>query len=223
MALMTARILLLAALLLLPAVEGLAYRIDLVANWDPTAACSGQTCIGTVTPTVEVWLDTEGEADIALLGFGVSFAEPGLSYDRAASSTSTYVLYTAANAPYLVPSSSCGGRPGAPTAGQGCDLFPGTTNIVHVGFASSNVPNGVPGSGRALLATLVFQAAWPSPHTVDAVFDPEFGGAFLLGDSTSPPLGFTVTYAPDPSTGALLAAGLGLLAAARRRAHRGGA
>jgi hypothetical protein len=202
----TLRAALLTTLLLISGSGADAYEIELVANWDPTLACTPSTCIHNVTPTVEVWLDTEGEADIAALFFGVSFSDDAMSYNAASSSFASYLLYTGSKAPYLVPASGC------------CTLFPGTTDLISIGFVSTALSSGVPGAGREKMGTLVFDAVAPGGLAlIDGVFDPLLGGSLLLGDGTEPPLSFTVSYAPEPATGALVGLGLAVMAGARRR------
>lgn len=200
------RVVALTGALILPSLTAQAWRVDLIANWDPTLACTPSTCVYAVTPTVEVWLDTEGESDLALISFGVSFADTALAYDPVASSHASYLLYTASKAPYLVPAPIC------------CELAPGAPDVVDIGFLSSDLPLGVPASGRERMAVLVFDAL-PSPSTpplIGGVFDLSLGHVLQLGDTTTRPLLFDVQYAPEPGTGLLVGLGLAGLAASLR-------
>lgn len=202
----------LTVLLLAPALEAAAYRVELNANWNPTAACTPTTCIDAVTPTVEVWLDTEGAADIVLLSFGVSFTEPGLAFVPAASSTVSYLFYTTAKLPYLQRVGVC------------CEFAPGRTDVVDFGYTTTQIGQGVPTGGRAQLGTLVFDAVLPlgGPPLVDGVFDLSLGHVLQLGDGSTPPLDFQVTYAiPEPAPGALVGLGLVALSLVHGRRRRG--
>jgi hypothetical protein len=209
------RILLATIFVALAASSAEGYRVGFATNGNPPPIAPGQLGV------VQVVLDTEGQGDIALLGIGVLFDESVLAYRQDLSSSATYLLYTSGKNPYLVPASTCGGGPGSPTAGQGCNLFPTRSNQVQLDFISNRLPAGVPGTGAVTLVTLVFEAIGAGAATVQFDFDPVYGSILQLGDTTNPSLalgpGVTIGLIPEPATAVLVGAGLAALAASARR------
>jgi len=118
---------------------------------------------------VTVTLDTEATIGITLLSVGVLFDDTILSYNQAASSATSYILYNGSNPKannYLKASSSCGGfpSPGGFYSNSGaCSLRVNTTNQVNVEFVSTNLFDGTlsGNTGVALLSTLIFDVVAP--------------------------------------------------------------
>jgi hypothetical protein len=117
---------------------------------------------------VMVSLDTEGFAGITLLSVAVLFDPQQLSYNRAESTTTDYLLSNEGRRPnsYLYPAITCDD-----SGGLGCALTINATNQVNVDFLASDLIKGtssatgtseesdfesIPGG---LLATLVFDVA----------------------------------------------------------------
>ena len=115
--------------------------------------------------SVTVALDTETTVGITVMSIGVLFDDTRLSYNQAASVTTSFILYDSlqkGGGNYMNASSTCGGGNGSPTAGFGCSLRLNTTNQVNIDYANRDLTNGTssgPFSGNvgvAQLVTLVF-------------------------------------------------------------------
>ena len=177
-----------------------------------------------VTPggqvSVTVTLDTEATVGITLMSIGVLFDDTRLSYNQAASSTTSYILYGAGRGNnYMTAASTCGGYP---AGGAGCQLaVPGQVNVDYV---STSLTNGTGASnvGVALLVTLVF----------DVVANPGFASIALTqsgaGNVIGQPRGGSTTATlnsgaggvnviPEPTTALLVGLGLAGLGIAGRR------
>jgi hypothetical protein len=217
---------LLAALaLLLASSTAHAYRVDMAAFLNGSPYAGEALNVGDII-SVEVTLDTEGAADIALLGVGVLFDESSFTYRQDLSVTTSYLLYTGPKTPYLIADPSCGGYP---TTGA-CGIYPTRSNQVQVGFLSNSLPSGVPNAtaddasvGGPVLHTAVFEVTNTAAGTAsfDFDFDGFFGSILQLGDTSNPPLTLgpsAVVTLPEPSVGLLSLGAIVTVAAIRR--HR---
>jgi hypothetical protein len=195
-------------MLLLLATRAEAFRVDIDSRDFGGVGSPGELI------TVEVRLDTEGEAGILELGVGVLFDEQIFTYRQDLSSTTTYLLYLFPQDPYLEPGPTCGGAYDSPTAGSGCALHPTRSNQVQVHFVSTGLASqqGVPRAGAGLLASLVFELTDVGIGIFHLDVDPQYGGVFDLesgpGQLTLGP-GGTFGAVPESGTGVLV--GLGLL------------
>ena len=108
---------------------------------------------------VTVTLDTESTTGIQLSSVAVLFDDNILSYNQAASTTTSYLLYGGRARRFLYASSTCGGYP--QTQPGGCSLRIGTTNQVNVDFLSTDLSLGTENTGVALMATLIFDVVAP--------------------------------------------------------------
>jgi len=168
--------------------------------------------------TVTVDLNTDGGTDLFALGVGVLFDSTAFTYLQAESSSTTYLLYTTAKNPYLVPASTCGS-----TSGAGCDTYLTNPAQVQLDFISNAVASaaGVPAASNGFenLVTLVFEAAQDGTGGFEFSFNPETGGILALSDASEPPLtlgqGFAVTV-PEPGLALMSMAALGTVVLIRR-------
>jgi len=180
---------------------------------DATAAPGG-------TVSVTVTIDTEATTGIVLLSVGVLFDDTKLSYDKPASSATSYALYGGrGGGGFLAASSTCGGYP---TDGTACSLRVGTTNQVNVDYVSADLSNGTANTGSFLAATLVFNVL-PGVFG-DAAISLSLsspGNTVTLGSGpgTATLSGSGIVTIPEPTTALLIGLGLaGLGVAGRRRA-----
>ncbi len=216
------------ALLVVGATSASAYRLDISSNYDGVSVKSASD-----TVTISIAFDTEGAADVALLGIGVIYDTGILAYNRGASSSDNYLLYTTSRNAYLRAANSCGGGYGAPNAGMGCSPHPTLADQVQVDFFSSKVGSneGVPTAttGAEWLVSLVFHVTGVGDGFGDITItlNPVRSGILQLGSASGgaqPPLAVNVltgasgVITPEPTTALLLSLGLiGLGVAGRRR------
>jgi len=200
-----------------------AFRVDMAAylNGSPYA---GESLAVNDLIELRVDLDTEGGSGITLLGVGLLFDAGSVTYRQDLSSTTTYLLYTTAKNPYLIPASTCGG-----TTGTGCKIFGTRSNQVQLDFISSALPAGVPGTtatdtsvGGPQLVSLFFEVTSTTAGTAsfDFDFDPFYGSILQLDPVANPPLGLgasAVVNLPEPAIGLLSLAAVGTVAVLRRR------
>jgi len=216
-------------------VSGLAVAAVLLLSASSSSAISftmagadGQDVVANDQVSVTVSMDSEGLTGITLLSIGVLFDDTRLSYNQAASSTSSYILYssTAKNGgQYLSAAATCGG--GYPGGGAGCDLRVGIPNQINIDYLAPDLQVGTGatnvGTGNDLLVTLIFD-----------VLDPANGGSAAISLSQTAPgnvIGVaggsavanlfgsgSVNVVPEPTTALLVGLGLaGLGVAGRRR------
>jgi len=179
---------------------------------DATAAPGG-------TVSVTVTIDTEATTGIVLLSVGVLFDDTKLSYDKPASSATSYALYGGrGGGGFLAASSTCGGYP---TDGTACSLRVGTTNQVNVDYVSADLSNGTANTGSFLAATLVFNVIGSSGTAAISLTTSSPGNTVTLGSGpgTATLSGSGIVTIPEPTTALLIGLGLaGLGVAGRRRA-----
>ena len=197
------------------------------------AGADGQDVAGGDQFSITVSIAAEGTLGIVTLSVGLLFDDTRLSYNKAASSTTSYTLYNTVTNPktgvsspgtYLNAAGSCGGSYYSPTAGAGCALRINTTNQVNVDFISSGFPtSGNSGGTRGLMATLVFDVlAVPGSAAINLS---STAPGNVIGDSSGNPIAATlsgsgsVNVIPEPTTALLVGLGLaGLGIAGRRKA-----
>jgi hypothetical protein len=180
---------------------------------DATAAPGG-------TVSVTVTIDSEATTGIVLLSVGVLFDDTKLSYDKPASSATSYALYGGrGGGGFLAASSTCGGYP---TDGTACSLRVGTTNQVNIDYVSADLTNGTVNTGSFLAATLVFNVLpGASGDAAVSITTSSPGNTVTLagGAGTATLSGSGIVTIPEPTTALLIGLGLaGLGVAGRRRA-----
>jgi hypothetical protein len=192
---------------------------------------SGSTTPGSQV-SVTVSIDAEGTTGIVTFSVGVLFDDAQLSYNQAASSTTSYTLYNTVTNPktgvvgpgtYLNAASTCGGSYYSPSAGAGCELRVGTTNQVNVDYISTGFPTtGTTGGTADLMATLVFDVIGASGSAAISLSLSSPGN--VIGDNTGAAIAATtsgsgsISIIPEPTTALLVGLGLaGLGIAGRRR------
>ena len=179
---------------------------------DATAAPGG-------TVSVTVTIDSEATTGIVLLSVGVLFDDTKLSYDKPASSATSYALYGGrGGGGFLTASSTCGGYP---TDGTACSLRVGTTNQVNIDYVSADLTNGTVNTGSFLAATLVFNVIGSSGTAAVSITTSSPGNTVTLagGPGTATLSGSGIVTIPEPTTALLIGLGLaGLGVAGRQRA-----
>jgi hypothetical protein len=208
-----------------------AYKVTMTTDYD------GSDVVGSDYITVKVWLDTEGQSNIAFFEIGVIFDEATLAYERSLSTTGgsavggfpgypNYILYAAAAGA----SGATLMEPRVPVP-NGFSWDPPHTQAfsdqVHVAWVASNVANTLfattsATATNALLATLVFHVIPNAVSSEIALTLTEGGTVFELG--TGPIndqviLGNNIPVnVPEPTTALLIGLGIiGLGVAGRRR------
>jgi hypothetical protein len=170
--------------------------------------------------SVTVTLDTEATVGITVMSIGVLFDDTRLSYNQAASSTASYILYGSGRGNnFLSAAITCGGYP---AGGAGCQLaVPGQVNVDYVSTSLTN-GTGATNVGVALMATLVFNVTGLGSASVALT---QSGAGNVIGQpggtSTTGTLNGSgsINVVPEPTTALLVALGLaGLGIAGRRRA-----
>jgi hypothetical protein len=211
--------LLAAAMLVFTAATASAVRVDIVSASDGGQVGNGGQII------IDVHYDSEGVADVAVLGTGVYFNTAAVSYNQAASTTNTYLLYTKSKAAYLIPT------PGFCSAVTNCVIWPGGgPTKVKVDFSSNKLPGGVPGvtgsSFGAISPTLMTRLVF---DVIDASQEARFvlsmdaaqGDVLAVSGGVIIPLGLgpdvVVNAIPEPTTALLIGLGLVGLGVAGRR------
>jgi hypothetical protein len=218
-----------AALLFLAANAG-AYQISMTTDYDGSEVGASDYI------TVKVWLDTEGQSNIAFMEVGVIFDTATLAYERSLSTTGgqpvpglpgypNYILYAAAagatGATLMEP------RVPVPNGFSWDPAFLTFPDQAHIGWVTSNVANTLfattsATATNALLATLVFHVIPNAVSSEIALTLTEGGTVFELGTG---PINDQVILSsniavnvPEPTTALLIGLGIiGLGVAGRRR------
>jgi hypothetical protein len=180
---------------------------------DATAAPGG-------TVSVTVSIDTEALTGITLLSVGVLFDDTKLTYNKAASSATSYALFGGRTGNgFLQASSLCGGYP---TDGTACSLRVNTTNQVNIDYVSASLTGGTQEVGSWTAATLVFDVIGTSGTAAISLSTSDPGNTIALAggaQGTATLSGAGVVNIPEPTTALLIGLGLaGLGVAGRRRA-----
>jgi hypothetical protein len=124
--------------------------------------------------TLEVTINTEALTGITLLSLGVLFDDTRLTYNKDASSATSYALFGGRTGNgFLQASQLCGGYPSDGTA---CSIRVNTTNQVNIDYVSASLGAGTQEIGTWIAASLVF----------DVFADAELGTAALTLTQTSP-------------------------------------
>jgi hypothetical protein len=222
-----------AALLFLAANAG-AYQISMTTDYD------GGEVEASDYITVKVWLDTEGQSNIAFMEVGVIFDTSTLAYERSLSTTGgsavggfpgypNYILYAAAAGA----SGATLMEPRVPVP-NGFSWDPPHTQAfsdqVHVAWVASNVANTLfattsATATNALLATLVFHVIPNAVSSQITLTLTEGGTVFELGtgpinDQVILSPSITVNVAPEPGVLAISFAALVTLGGLRRYERR---
>ena len=181
----------------------------------------GGTVTSRDTVSVTVTIDTEALNGITLLSVGVLFDDTKLTYNKGASSATSYALYLGGGSRgYMTASGTCGGYPNDGTA---CSLRVGTTNQVNVDYVSTALLTGTVLNGAWLAATLVFDVVEGSGGTAAISLSTSSPGNTIAlaggAQGTATLTGAGVVNVPEPTTALLIGLGLaGLGVAGRRRA-----
>jgi len=181
----------------------------------------GGTVTSRDTVSVTVTIDTEALNGITLLSVGVLFDDTKLTYNKGASSATSYALYLGGGSRgYLTASSTCGGYP---TDGTACSLRVGLTNQVNIDYVSTALLTGTVLNGAWLAATLVFDVVEGSGGTAAVSLTTSSPGNTIAlaggAQGTATLTGAGVVNVPEPTTALLIGLGLaGLGVAGRRRA-----
>jgi hypothetical protein len=207
------------ALLLFGAASASAYAMSMTSNYDGVSILAPSQ-----TVTVQVYLDTQGNADgIIAFSMGVEFDPNVLAYDQGASSSATYLIYVNGKTPYITPLPPGAGGPGV------WGLAPEQVNI---DWASTALGTGTPAPGNTagseLLATLVFHVIGVGDGVGDIFFNYQSnrGNTFAVGTGVVEVIDQVLlggspinVLTPEPTTALLVGLGLvGLGVAGRRRA-----
>ena len=172
------------------------------------------------TLEVEVYFDTQGEADIALLSISVLFDDTVLQWDPSASTTPTYALYNSAAKlnQYLVP------------AATNLTLRSGTSNQILLDWRNNILPGGnrdacglssfdpVVTCGFHM-AVLKFNVIGYGGSVLYSLSNSSAGNIFQLSDGSNPEN--RLRTVPQPTTAWLLGLGLIGLSLSGRRQWRG--
>ena len=190
------------ALITLGATSAYGYSTTMSSNYGGTLGV-GETV------TVEVFFDTQGEADVTLLSVSVLFDSDAFTW---AGSSPTYILYTGGKgANYLKPATT------------NLTLRVGTTNQLLIDFQNNILPGSNAASGSAVIATVTFHVDALGDGSADfALSNSHPGNILQLGDNSNPTNSVSGNFAiatPEPTTAVLVGLGLlGLGVAGRRRA-----
>ena len=172
------------------------------------------------TTSVTLTLDTDATTGITLMSIGVLFDDTRLSYDKDASSTTSYILYGGkGGGGYMKASSTCGGYP--QTAPAGCSIRVGTINQVNVDYVSVDLTNGTQNTGSVLLVTLVFDVLdndGPAAITLSQTSPGNVIGQPGGGSTTATLIGDGSVNVPEPGVAGLSLAAL--LTVGGLRIHR---
>jgi hypothetical protein len=211
-----------------------AYKVTMTTDYD------GSDVVGSDYITVKVWLDTEGESNIAFFEVGVIFDTATLAYERSLSTTGGSALPGYPGYPnYLLYAAAAGAsgatlmEPRVPVP-NGFSWDPPHTQAfsdqVHVAWVASNVANTLfattsATATNALLATLVFHVIPNAVSSELALTLTEGGTVFELGtgpisDQVILSPSITVNVAPEPGVLAVSFGALVTLGGLRRYKRR---